>query len=84
MYFNMHYVNDDNLNVDYTITNDDTTLSEMFARFVRMTHIMGYQAGSWDTLINELHDNVAFNKNYDIYEWCGDIIFDSEERYLTE
>ena len=49
------------------------SLKEIFAKFVELTRIIGYQSGSWETLIGEI-DSVV-DEDYDIFDWASDNIY---------
>lgn len=72
--FTMFYDNNDGLAVASDV-DEDATLTEIFARFIDMTRIMGYQAGSWDNIIKELQTAEVNAKDYDIFEWAMDVIY---------
>ena len=70
------YFHNDKMSVNYEMGGEDTTLTELFAHFVEMTRIMGYQPGSWVNVISDVSDII--DVKYDIFEWAGDVIFDCE------
>ena len=51
----------------------DETLEEVFAKFVDMTRIMGYQSGSWDNLMR-LFVECQNDATYDMFDWACDTI----------
>lgn len=70
--------NGDNIFVSSDMGNEDTTLIELFARFIEMTRIMGYQAGSWERVIADYNEACKDTDwclgDYDIFDWAMDVI----------
>lgn len=70
----MKYKDNNGLVVEYYL-DDDATLADVFAKFVNMTRIMGYQAGSWDKIIENLIKYEIDAEDYSIFEWAYDTIY---------
>ena len=72
--FMMYYNNNEGLDILYAV-DEDTNLSELFAKFVNMTRMVGYQPGSWDKIIEELNKYGVKDGDYSIFEWADDVIY---------
>lgn len=63
---------------EIVITNEDIGLDELFGHFIRMTEMMGYQAGSWEKIINEAYGSCVINattsEQYNIFDFGLDSI----------
>lgn len=68
------YKNENGINITVTIS-EDSNLTEVFAKFVEFTRMVGYQEGSWATIIQKLNDDGGFNDRYTIYEWAAEKIY---------
>lgn len=71
----MKYKDNNGLVVEYYLDDDDVTLTDIFAKFVDMTRIMGYQVGSWDRIIENLIKYEIDAEDYSIFEWAWDTIY---------
>ena len=47
MHYRYIHENDTTENIDIMIPDEDITLQTLFSHFIRLTEMMGYQAGSW-------------------------------------
>ena len=72
MGFVMKYETDEGLETVYHI-DEDATLDEVFAKFVDMTRIMGYQDNSWSRTINHVMDYIDDGPNT-VFDWSCDTI----------
>lgn len=63
---------------EIVIANEDISLAELFGHFIRMTEMMGYQAGSWDKIIDEAYGRCAIHATtsdtYNIFDFGLDSI----------
>ena len=63
---------------EIVITNEDISLDELFGHFVRMTEMMGYQAASWNKIIDEAYGRCAIHAtasdSYNIFDFGLDSI----------
>ena len=71
--FTMHYTQP-SIEVKIEITEEDT-LTLAFAKFVRMCEIVGYQDGSWESLLKEI-ERGGFQ---DLSLWAQETMFINEE-----
>lgn len=69
----MHYARP-SIEVKIEITEEDT-LTVAFAKFVRMCEIIGYQDGSWESLLKEI-EKEGFQ---DLSLWAQETMFINEE-----
>ena len=64
-----------NTNVEIRI-DEYADLTQAFSAFVRMTEIVGYQAKSWEKLIDDLYGYCVLKcdvpENYDIFSYAFD------------
>lgn len=75
--FTMQYStnNVDNTTTTATISieNEDITLGQLFGHFLKMTEIMGYQAESWNKIIDEAYGCCVIHatapESYDMFEF---------------
>jgi len=80
MSFKMMYENEyeDSGNLKAMVeVNDDITLSNLFARFIDMTRIMGFHADSWETIIDDMYGSCVLHvdaaEDYNAYDWAQDV-----------
>lgn len=73
--FVMKYDNGVGLSANYNIGMDET-LEEVFAKFVDITRIMGYQSKSWDHLLQNIIDieEDGISVDYDMFDWSIDTL----------
>ena len=74
--FYMHY-SEDNLDINYSV-NEDVDLKHLFAKFIRMTELMGYCPTSWENVIASLCDFDVERYGYSIFDWARDAASDQE------
>lgn len=73
---NFSYTNDfDNTEIYTALDDRDANLTEVVAKFVDLTRMIGYTEGSWDKLVEEL-SSVVEESNYTIYDWASDVLCD--------
>lgn len=67
----LSYKNEQGINIIIPIS-DDLTLTEVFARFVEFTRMVGYQSGSWTNIIQDLAADID---EYNIFDWASEVIY---------
>lgn len=72
--FYMHYFEDD-LDIGYS-AEEDIDLTHLFAKFVRMTELIGYSPISWEKVIANVSDINVKQDGYSIFDWARDTVFD--------
>lgn len=80
--FSMHYdfthSNETTENIDISVPQEDITLQELFGHFIRITEMMGYQAGSWEKIIEDVYGccnlHVDTRDEYNIFDYALDVI----------
>ena len=82
--FNMYYNSSfaPKVKAEISIEEEDLNLRQLFSNFVEMTRIMGYQAGSWERLIDDLYGNCVLHvdsvESYDVFQYAIDTVDISE------
>lgn len=78
MHYRCIHENDTTENIDIMIPDEDVALQTLFSHFVRLTEMMGYQAGSWEKIIDEIYGScnlhVDTHDDYNIFDYALDTI----------
>ena len=69
-----HYATDDGLNISMTM-DGDCNLTELTARFVDFTRMIGYQSGSWEDVLTSLNEDEGINSDFTAYDWASVILY---------
>ena len=59
--------------IPYNDNSDGAQLSYLFAHFVELTRMLGYYAGSWAEIFQDIY---YCSTKYDIYDWASDVLAD--------
>lgn len=73
----------DNINFSFILDDEDITLKTLFAYFVKITSLAGYNEKSWCDLLQYLteieeEEEEIYSLSDDLYAWVEDTIFDYE------
>jgi hypothetical protein len=78
MRYESSYPESSTTTAEIVVTNEDAALLELFGHFIRMTEMMGYQAGSWERIIDKAYGDCVIHANssneYNIFDFGLDSI----------
>lgn len=78
MRYESSYPESSTTTAEIVVTDEDITLSELFGHFIRITEMMGYQAGSWEKIIDEAYGDCVIHANsskeYNIFDFGLDSV----------
>ena len=69
------YKNDFGVDISVAVPGD-CNLTELTARFIEFTRMVGYQPGSWENVLEKLNEDGGFDSDFTAYDWADAVMYE--------